>query len=114
MSWYLACINCLPTVCRRQQGMSNLECNQRWTPCVCVDLATTKAARPTGQPARRGPMQGRTEQSAMATDLAGRGRTGAGGPSGALVMARLDEAHARHPALEDRRRNRQGLAQWLQ
>ena len=37
-----------------------------------------------------------------------------GGPSGALEMARLDEAHARRPALEDRRRSRQGLAQWLQ
>src|SRR4051812_48394589 len=37
-----------------------------------------KAARPTGQPARRGPMQGQAEQAAMATDLAGRGRTGAG------------------------------------
>ena len=37
-----------------------------------------------------------------------------GGPSGALEMARLDEAHARRPALEDKRRSRQGLAQWLQ
>ena len=42
--------------------MADLVCNQRWTPGVWVDLATTKAARPTGQPARLGGEPYRTEQ----------------------------------------------------
>ena len=42
--------------------MADLVCNQRWTPGIWVDLAATKAARPTGQPARLGGEPYRTEQ----------------------------------------------------
>ena len=44
--------------------MADLVCNQRWTPGVWVDLATTKAAGPTGQPAHLGREPYRTEQLA--------------------------------------------------
>ena len=36
--------------------MADLVCNQRCTPGVWVDLATTKAAGPTGQPAEGSPI----------------------------------------------------------
>ena len=57
--------------------MADLVCNQRCTPGVWVDLATTKAAGPTGQPARLGRDPYRTEQLAR-TSVAREAPTAAG------------------------------------